>query len=119
MIITVASVFAGCNSGKTDLETNKVMLTDTSGIHNGSATSDTGAAVKTGAKPAAVSKTTHSEKTGTTTSTSGNSGNAASTNNGTTTTTTTTTTTQKERMEQQGKRRRNWWCSWRSWRCNY
>jgi hypothetical protein len=91
MIITIVSVFAGCNSGKSDLETNKVLLTDTSGIHNGNASSDTSAAVKTGARPAAVSKSTHSEKTGATTSTPGNSGNAASTNNGTTTTTTTTT----------------------------
>jgi hypothetical protein len=95
MIITIAFVFAGCNSGKSDLETNKILLTDTSGIHNGSASSDTSTAVKTGARPAAVTKTTHTEKSGTTTSTSGNSGNAASTNNGTTTTTTTSTTQKK------------------------
>ena len=86
MIITIATVFAACNSdSKSDLQTNKVMLTDTAGIYNSNASSDTGTAVKTGAKPVAASKSTRSPATST------SRGNTASTGNGTTTTTTTTT----------------------------
>ena len=90
MIITIATVFAACNSdSKSDLQTNKVMLTDTAGIYNSNASSDTGTAVKTGAKPVAASKSTRSPATST------SRGNTASTGNGTTTTTTTTTTQKK------------------------
>ena len=63
MIISIASVFAACKSdSKTDLQTNKVMLTDSSGIYNSSASSDTGTAVQKGARPVAVSKTSSTKK---------------------------------------------------------
>jgi len=89
MIITIASVFAACKSdSKSDLETNKIMLTDSTGVMNGSASSDTGKVVNSGT----VSKSNTSQKTKTSTSAS-SSGSTASTGNGNTTTTTTTTTT--------------------------
>lgn len=89
MIITIASVFTACKSdSKSDLETNKIMLTDSTGVMNGSASSDTGKVVNSGT----VSKSNTSQKTKTSTSAS-SSGSTASTGNGNTTTTTTTTTT--------------------------
>lgn len=95
MIITIASVFAACKSNPNDLQTNKVMLTDSSGINASSASSDTATAGQKGVRPVIVSKSTSSEKTKT--STSNTSGSAASTGNGTTTTTTTTTTAAKKK----------------------
>ena len=91
LIIMIASVFAACKSDSTDLQTNKVMLTDSSGISNSSASSDTATAVQKGARPVAVSR----EKTRSSTSTSNSGGNTASSGNGTTTTTTTSTTQKK------------------------
>ena len=95
MAITIASVFAACKSdSKTDLQTNKVMLTDTTGIYKNNMSSDTGTALQRGERPVAVSKNHSSaesgrEKTRTSTATSKSGGNTASTGNTTTTTTTT------------------------------
>ena len=71
MIITIAAVFAACKSDPDDLQTNKVMLTDSAGINTANASSDT-AAVQKACRPVIISKTTSSEKT--TTSTSNSSG---------------------------------------------
>ena len=71
MIITIASVFAACKSDPNDLQTNKVMLTDSSGTTNSSASSDTATAVQKGARPVVVSKSSSSETTKTSTSNSG------------------------------------------------
>jgi len=68
MIITIASVFAACKSNPDNLQTNKVLLTDSSGVSSGSASSDTATAAQKGAKPVIVSKSTSSEKTKTPTS---------------------------------------------------
>ena len=87
MVMTIASLFAACKSGsKSDLQTNKVMLTDTTGIYQNSASSDTGTASQRGAKPSAVSESQNSNSS-TTSPTSNN--NTTSTSNATTTTTTT------------------------------
>ena len=91
LIITIASVFTACKSDSSDLQTNKVMLIDSSRISNSSASSDTATVVREEARPVAVSR----EKTRTSTSTSNGGGNTASTGNGTTTSTTTTTTKKK------------------------
>jgi uncharacterized protein YcfJ len=90
MIITIASVFAACKSDSTDLQTNKVMLADSIGISNSSASSDTAIAAQKGANPVSVS----GEKTRTSTS---NSSTASKGNSTASTTTSTTTTTNKKK----------------------
>ena len=97
MVITIATVFASCKSDSTDLQTNKIMLTDSSGISNSSASSDTATVVEKGARPVLVS----GEKTRTSTST--RVGKSASAGNGTTTTTTTTTATKKKGWSNRAK----------------
>lgn len=93
MVITIATVFAACKSdSKSDLQTNKVMLTDTSGVYNNNASSDTGTALQRGARPSAVSNRNNSNETRsekTNSSTAGTNNNNASTNNGNATTTST------------------------------
>ena len=104
MVMVIASVFASCKSDPSDLQTNKVLLTDSSGINNSSASSDTGTAVQKGVKPAAVSKSSSSSSNKTSTSTSTTkSGNNASSGNETTTTTTTTTTAKKKGWSSRAK----------------
>ena len=93
MVITIATVFAACKSdSKSDLQTNKVMLTDTSGVYNNNASSDTGTALQRGLglqqflietaqmKPAAKKQILLLQ---------GTNNNNASTNNGNATTTST------------------------------
>ncbi|MEO8412038.1 MAG: glycine zipper domain-containing protein [Ginsengibacter sp.] len=88
MVMTIASLFAACKSGSnSDLKTNKVMLTDTTGVYQNSASSDTGTALQRGEKPSAVSKS--QTQGSSTTSTKTPNGNTTSTSNATTTTTTT------------------------------
>ena len=43
MIITIAFVFGACKNGSSDLQTNKVMLTDTTGNYGKNISSDTDA----------------------------------------------------------------------------
>ena len=52
MIITIAFVFGACKNGSSDLQTNKVMLTDTTGNYSKSISSDTVAEMQKVAKPA-------------------------------------------------------------------
>jgi hypothetical protein len=92
MIVTIASVFAACKSDtKTDLQTNKVMLTDTTGIYKNNMSSDTGSALQRGEKPSNVYRThnTNTNESRTSSNRTSNNNNTASTNNRTTTTTTT------------------------------
>src|ERR1051325_2454604 len=93
-IIIITSVFAACRSdSKNDLETNKVVLADSGRISSGSASSDTGTAAQTGARPGRAV----TEKTKTSTSTKANSGTA------TTTSTTTTTAPAKKGWSNRAK----------------
>lgn len=91
MVLSIASLFAACKSGsKSDLQTNKVMLTDTTGIYKNSASSDTGTVLQRGKKPSPVSKSQTSNSSTTSTKTSND--NTTSTSNATNTTTTTKNT---------------------------
>src|ERR1035437_7100686 len=108
MAMSIASVFAACKSdSNTDLQTNKVMLTDTTGIYQNSTSSDSGTALQRGERPSNVSKSYNSiesgrEKTNTCTKSSNNN-NTASRNRNTNTTTTTTTTTKKKGWSSRAK----------------
>lgn len=83
--MAIASLFAACKSGsKSDLQTNKVMLNDTTGVYQNSASSDTGTAPQRGEKPSAVSESQNSNNS---TSTKTSNDNTTSTSNATTTTT--------------------------------
>jgi hypothetical protein len=89
MIITIVSVFGACKNGSSDLQTNKVTLTDTTGNYSKSISSDTAVEMQKVAKPAnhesneSRNKTTNSSVTSRDNSTS-------STNNENTTTSATT-----------------------------
>jgi hypothetical protein len=102
MIFAIAAVFAACKSdSKADLETNKVILSDSSMSVTGSASSDTGTAVVKGTVTTPVARSTRSTKT----STSGSNNNTAASNTGSSTTTTTTTsnTTKKKGWSSRAK----------------
>lgn len=85
MAVAIASVFAACKSDtKSDLETNKIIMSDTTGAYPANASTDTGTALQRGERPLPVAKhtperTSESPKR-----------EASSTGNETTTTTTTT-----------------------------
>ena len=69
MIITFACVFGACKNGSSDLQTNKVMLTDTTGNYSKGISSDTAAEMQKVTRPAnhesneSRSKTTSSSVT--------------------------------------------------------
>jgi hypothetical protein len=99
LAFAIASTFAACHSdSKTDLETNKVMLTDTAGVYNNNLSSDTGFADKTGVKPSSHNSNNSSKSNGdnnTASDKSSASTTSGSANNSTANTTTTTTTKKK------------------------
>ncbi len=105
MAFAIASVFAACKSdSKSDLETNKVMLTDTTGMYNNNMSSDTSTAIKTGARPIEHSKSHSSASNGKVNNTgSGKSTSASSNNSNSTANTTTTTTTRKKGWSNRAK----------------
>lgn len=86
IILATASVFTACKSdSKSDLETNKIIMSDTTGAYPASAASDTGTALQRGERPLPVSTNTSPEKK----YKSPKSTATSSTKNETTTTTTT------------------------------
>ncbi len=86
MALAIASVFAACKSdSKSDLETNKIILSDTTGAYPANASSDTGTAIQRGERPLPASAKTTTKKT----YESPKSTSSSSTRNETTTTTTT------------------------------
>lgn len=96
MVIAIASVFGACKNGSSDLQTNKVMLTDTTGNYKNNTSSDTGTAIT---KHSNHESNERRSKATSSSSTSGN--NTAST--GTENTTTTTTTTKKKGWSNRAK----------------
>jgi hypothetical protein len=54
MIITIASVFGACKNGSSDLQTNKVVLTDTTGNYSKGLSSDTVVEIQKVTKPTRI-----------------------------------------------------------------
>ncbi len=87
MVLAIASVFAACKSdSKSDLETNKIIMSDTTGAYSANASGDTGTAIQRGERPLPASAKTTTKKT----YESPKSTPGSSTKNETTSTTTTT-----------------------------
>ena len=85
IVIVIASVFAACKSdSKSDLQTNRIILSDTTGAHSANASSDTGTAIQRGERPLPASANTAEKRYENPKRTSN-----SSTKNETTTTTTT------------------------------
>lgn len=99
LILLISASLAACKTDtKTDLQTNKVMLTDTSGIYNNSGSSDTGTALQKGERPSKIkyheSERTENEKI---------SRSPERSTTSTTTTTENTTTTRKKGWSNRAK----------------
>jgi cytochrome c556 len=66
MLVAVLFIFSACkNNNKDDMQTNRVMLTDTTSIYSHTASSDTGSALKRGERVHDVAKSQHSNETAT------------------------------------------------------
>ena len=84
MALAITSVFAACKSdSKSDLETNKIIMSDTTGAYSANASSDTGTAMQRGERPLPASANTNEKRYESPKRTS-----SSSTRNETTTTTT-------------------------------
>lgn len=86
IVIAITSVFGACKNGSSNLDTNKVMLTDTTGNYNNSISSDTPAATHRRTKSSNYEANESRSKT--TTSSPKSVNNTASAKNERTTTTT-------------------------------
>ncbi|MDQ6904239.1 MAG: glycine zipper domain-containing protein [Bacteroidota bacterium] len=85
MALAIASVFAACKSdSKTDLETNKIIMSDTTGAYPANASSDTGTAVQRGERPLPASNTAAETRNESPKSTSASSTKTETTNRTTT-----------------------------------
>lgn len=98
LAFAISMVFAACqNDSKKDLETNKVMLTDTSASYNNNTSSDTGLAAKTGVKPKTQKHESGNDKPVADNNSTTSSSTTTPDNNSSTSSTTTTTTTAKKK----------------------
>lgn len=89
LVIAIISVFGACKNGSSNLETNKVMLTDTTGRYSNSVSSDTATAAHRITRSSNYEANESRSKSTTSSPKSGN--NTASAKNESATTTTTTT----------------------------